>query len=199
MAAFHLFPHLPFELRARIWELTVEPRTVDVREKREYGSWGKLLHVISSTPVPAVLQACHEARNQGLYQQAFNISSVVERRYVWVNFEIDMISIGAHTWFDTFEPAERLLFRRLTFERENDESFFHFQSHKLREFSNLEEIHVICVDGLMAWQDAWECCPWPCPKENLRFIDKETGQIAVGEDLDRMVDEWMASLPDYPE
>jgi hypothetical protein len=134
---------------------------------------------MSSTPVPAVLQACHEARNQGLYQQAFNISSVVERRYVWVNFEIDMISIGADTWFDTFEPAERLLFRRLTFERENGESFFHFQSHKLREFSNLEEIHVICVDGLMAWQDAWEYVYWPCPKENLRFIDKETGQIAV--------------------
>jgi hypothetical protein len=94
--------------------LTVEPRTVDVREKREYGSWGKLLHVISSTPVPAVLHACHEARNQGLYQQAFNISSVVERRYVWVNFEVDMISIG-HSWFDTNDLAERLLIRRLTF------------------------------------------------------------------------------------
>lgn len=36
-------------------------------------------------------------------------------------------------------------------------------------------------------------------KEDLRFIDKGTGQIAVGEDLDRMVDEWMGSLPDYPE
>ncbi|GFF87074.1 hypothetical protein IFM47457_07378 [Aspergillus lentulus] len=196
MAAFHLFPRLPFELRSRIWDLTVEPRTVEVRFKREHGSWGKLLHVTSSTPVPAVLQACHEARNQGLYQQAFKISSAVEPRYVWVNFEIDMISIG-HTWFDTFEAAEKLLFRRLTFARENDESFFRVHTYELREFSNLEEIHIICEDGLMMWQDAWEFLPWPCPKKNLRFIDKQTGQIAVGEDLDRMVDEWRASLPDH--
>ncbi|PKX89208.1 2EXR domain-containing protein [Aspergillus novofumigatus IBT 16806] len=186
MAAFHLFPRLPFELRARIWELTVEPRTVEMREKREYGSWGKLLHVTSSTPVPAVLQACHEARNQGLYQKAFNFSAGVEPRYVWVNFKIDMISIG-HSWFNSIDLAERLLIRRLTFERENDESFFHFRSHELYElYPNLEEIHVICEDGLLAWQDAWRYCPWPCPKKNLRFIDKETGQIAVGKDLDRM-------------
>jgi hypothetical protein len=158
------------------------------------GSWRKVLHVTSSTPVPAVLQACHEARNLRLYQQAFIFSSAVERRYVWVNFDIDMISIG-DTDFDIMEPAEQLLIRRLTIQRKN--TFFIFESYEL--FSNLEEMHVICEDGLMAWQDAWENLPWPCPKKNLRFIDKETGQIAVGEDLDRMMDEWKASLPDDPE
>ncbi|KAL5364729.1 hypothetical protein BJX96DRAFT_138348 [Aspergillus floccosus] len=199
MVVFHLFPRLPFELRTRIWELTVKPRTVEVRVKKDDGLRGRILHVTSSTPVPAVLQVCHEARNQGLYQQAFKFPSGVEPRYVWVNFGKDMISIG-QTYFDTIELAERLQIRRLMFERENDEAFFHSESYKLRSwYPNVEEIHVICEDGLMAWQDAWECVPWPCPKPNLRFIDKETGQVAVGEDLDRMVDEWLASLPDYPE
>ncbi|KAF4172388.1 hypothetical protein CNMCM8927_001412 [Aspergillus lentulus] len=192
MAAFHLFPCLPFELRARIWQLTVEPRTVEVRVKKDDGLRGKILHVTSSTPVPAVLQVCHEARNQGLYQQAFKFPSGVEPRYVWVNFEIDMISIG-DTYFDTIEPAERQLIRRLTIQRENTDSFFRSESLELQMYSNLEEMHVICEDGLLAWQDAWEYVYWPCPKENLRFIDKETGQIAVGEDLDRMADEWMAT------
>ncbi|KAF7168387.1 hypothetical protein CNMCM5623_001470 [Aspergillus felis] len=120
MATFHLFPRLPFELRARIWELTVEPRTVEVRVKKDNSLWGEgeILHVTSSTPVLAVLQACHEARNLRLYQQAFNFSSAVERRHVWVNFDIDMISIG-DTYFHTIEPAEQLLIRRLTFESEN--------------------------------------------------------------------------------
>ncbi|KAF4212958.1 hypothetical protein CNMCM6805_000361 [Aspergillus fumigatiaffinis] len=195
MAAFHLFPRLPFELRARIWQLTVEPRTVEVRVKKDDGLRGKILHVTSSTPVPAVLQVCHEARNQGLYQQAFKFPSGVEPRYVWVNFEIDMISIG-DTYFDTIEPAEQQLIRRLTIQRENTDSFFRSESLELQMYSNLEEMHVICEDGLLAWQDAWEYVYWPCPKENLRFIDKETGQIAVGEDLDRMADEWLASLPD---
>ncbi|GFF29368.1 hypothetical protein IFM51744_00824 [Aspergillus udagawae] len=192
MAAFHLFPRLPFELRARIWQLTVEPRTVEVRVKKDDGLRGKILHVTSSTPVPAVLQVCHEARNQGLYQQAFKFPSGVEPRYVWVNFEIDMISIG-DTYFDTIEPAEQQLIRRLTIQRENTDSFFRSESLELQMYSNLEEMHVICEDGLLAWQDAWEYVYWPCPKENLRFIDKETGQIAVGEDLDRMADEWVAT------
>ncbi|PKX93384.1 2EXR domain-containing protein [Aspergillus novofumigatus IBT 16806] len=192
MAAFRLFPHLPFELRAQIWQLTVEPRTVEVRVKKVDGLRGKILHVTSSTPVPTVLQVCHEARNQGLYQQAFKFPSGVKPQYVWVNFEIDMISIG-DTYFDTIESAEQQLIRRLTIQRENTDSFFYSESRELQMYSNLEEMHVICEDGLLAWQDAWEYVYWPCPKENLRFIDKETGQIAVGEDLDRMSDEWMAT------
>ena len=71
MTAFHLFPRLPFELRAQIWQLTAEPRTVEVRVKKDNGLWGQTLHVTSSTPAPAVLQVCYEARNQGLYQPAF--------------------------------------------------------------------------------------------------------------------------------
>ncbi|KAF4211477.1 hypothetical protein CNMCM8980_002015 [Aspergillus fumigatiaffinis] len=184
MAAFYLFPRLPFELRARIWELTVEPRTIKLYFKRERISWGKVLYATSPTPVPAVLQACHEARNLRLSQQAFNFSTV-EPRYVWVNFDIDMISIG-DAYFDAIEPAEQLLIRRLTIQRKNT-AFFFFESQELETFSNLEEMHIICEDGLMAWQDAWENIPWPCPKGILRFVDKETGQIAVGEDLDRMV------------
>lgn len=31
-ATFHLFPNLPAKLGAHIWELTVEPRIVEVRE-----------------------------------------------------------------------------------------------------------------------------------------------------------------------
>lgn len=71
MTAFHLFPRLPFELRAQIWQLTAEPRTVEVRVKKDNALWSQTLHVTSSTPAPAVLQVCYEARNQGLYQPAF--------------------------------------------------------------------------------------------------------------------------------
>ncbi|GFF32224.1 hypothetical protein IFM58399_03143 [Aspergillus lentulus] len=196
MPAFYLFPHLPFELRARIWELTVEPRTIKLHFKRERISWGKVLYATCSTPVPAVLQVCHEARNLRLYQQAFSFSTV-EPRYVWVNFDIDMISIG-NACFDAIEPAEQLLIRRLTIQRQNT-AFFFFESQELETFSNLEEMHIICEDGLVAWRDAWEHISWPCPKTILRFVDEATGQIAVGEDLDRMVAKQSASLPNDPE
>lgn len=35
--AFHKFSSLPCELRTRIWELTVEPRTVDVHLQLDEG------------------------------------------------------------------------------------------------------------------------------------------------------------------
>ncbi|KAF7180980.1 hypothetical protein CNMCM7691_000109 [Aspergillus felis] len=198
MATFHLFARLPFELRARIWELTVEARTVEVRVKKD-SPWGEMLHVTSSTPVPAVLQACHEARNLRLYQQAFNFSWAVEPRYVWVNFDIDMISIG-DTYFHTIEPAEQLLIRRLTFESENSVRWdgrsgsFSFRCRGIEKFSNLEEVHITYKDFMEAWPDACENIPWPCPKENLRFFS-QGGLFAVGEDLKEMADDWLADWP----
>ncbi|UNI23957.1 hypothetical protein JDV02_009744 [Purpureocillium takamizusanense] len=121
-ATFHPFGRLPFELRARIWTLAVRARIVHVRylsssssnassnttisttttttakQNGHHGSGGGddddviLLHVLSPTPAPAVLQACHEARNLGLYERAF--ADGRDPRYVWVNFDVDIISLG---------------------------------------------------------------------------------------------------------
>jgi hypothetical protein len=77
MTTFHPFPRLPYELRMQIWELTVQPRTINIDAKSI--AWGVntkglphyLYYIISSTPAPAVLQVCREARNHGLYQKGF--------------------------------------------------------------------------------------------------------------------------------
>lgn len=68
---FHLFPYLPWELRARIWELTISPRTVslNIRHRllqRDYDdkkNWVLPKLLFTSTPIPAALHACQEARN----------------------------------------------------------------------------------------------------------------------------------------
>ncbi|KAK4076805.1 hypothetical protein ACCO45_012641 [Purpureocillium lilacinum] len=191
MATFHPFGRLPSELRARIWASTVESRTVEIRYSPETGD----LHVNSTTPVPAVQQTSHEARMQGLYQRAFAYGE--EPRYVWVNFDVDVISIGT-TYFRYLEP-ERLLIRRLKFEREDDESFFHFEARVLETFYNVEEVQVICEDGLLSWQEAWESVAWPCQKDKIKFIDKETKQEADGWELDKMWEDILGPQPDKSE
>ncbi|CCC11359.1 hypothetical protein SMACR_04062 [Sordaria macrospora] len=126
MATFHPFPRLPTELRLRVWELTVEPRTVNFRIKQSaaddvvnnrfsihYGST-RILPVHSSTPAPAALHACHEARNHLLhwkrvYQQVFCVivnqnparDSTYDEGYIYLHFELDTIDIGT-TWFHDF-------------------------------------------------------------------------------------------------
>ncbi|KAF2809811.1 uncharacterized protein BDZ99DRAFT_36873 [Mytilinidion resinicola] len=190
MATFHPFPRLPVELRARIWEMTVEPRTVEIR--LAHAAQPSICHLFSSTPVPATLQACHEARTHGLYQQAFSEiyyqvpSDGAEWRYVWLNLDIDMISIGQTSFFVFKSVAPTI--KRLKFERENsDEGFYHWESSEIRDFVNVKEIHVVCADGMGAWHKATYEHYFPCGPENVFYIDPG-GQMMRSIELDDMCD-----------
>lgn len=228
MTTFHPFRLLPFELRARIWELTLEPRTVEVRLLHKDtvvlsdGDRPSDRRLFSPTPVPATLQACQEARNQGLYQQAFYELAAVrsrsgfsvrgtpvlqacqearnqgeqavwddgERRYVWVNLEVDMISIGK-TALEKFKSVAPMI-KRLKFERENSENFFYYwESKKLRNFVNVEEVHVVCADGWRAWHGASDDHCWHCGKENLFFINPDDGRMMRSIEMDDMFDQML--------
>jgi hypothetical protein len=99
-----------------IWEMTVETvrkitpksayrtsaksimqRIVDVRQLRHQTEPHG--HLITSTPIPATLQSCREARNHGLYDRVFfevdaQEKGTSEQRYVWLNLDIDVMDIG---------------------------------------------------------------------------------------------------------
>ena len=163
MSNFHFFPRLPTELRLRIWELTVEPRTVEVRscwidktcndlnnlyppERYRTIPW----RIYSPTPIPATLQTCREARNHSLYQQiGSDIGHVDDSgpHYVWLNLDIDILSIGP-TRFSCFHTvASRVT--RLRFERSHrDDDFWDFEYKQLQLFSNVKEVQVHCMTGL---------------------------------------------------
>ncbi|KAK3491751.1 hypothetical protein B0T13DRAFT_513926 [Neurospora crassa] len=115
--SFHRFMYLPFELRARVLELTAEPRTVDVgfseRTTTQISYEGydyKVLsrHVSSVTPIPAIVQVCREACQLGVYRKLFSALEDVrdggERRYVWLNLELDIVDIG-ETLLEDFIPV----------------------------------------------------------------------------------------------
>jgi hypothetical protein len=176
MSTFHPFPRLPAELRAQIWEMTVEPRTVDVRVVQK--AIGLPSYLVSHTPIPATQQTCRESRNLGLYQQAFSdvyLRNGIERRYVWANLDIDIIDIGT-TDLSAFVPVASTI-RRLKFARENQNFFFHVESYEIgRRFGNVKEIHVVCVAGLWQWLGASEVHYWPCGVENVVMIDPEDGR-----------------------
>lgn len=188
MNTFHPFPLLPFELRALIWQSTVQPRTVEVRVDNR-GSYQNR-HLVSSTPVPAALQACREARNLGLYERALSEIST-NGRYIWVNWDIDIISIGT-SYFSYFHPCAPLI-KRLQLERHNtDDSFYHWEVNDLDAFLNVKEIFVACIDGsrVRGWYGAvgehWRY--WRCG-ENLYLIDlNDGGRIMKATEPNAMMD-----------
>ncbi|TIC91577.1 hypothetical protein CH35J_011000 [Colletotrichum higginsianum] len=136
-ATFHPFSRLPAELRARIWELTVEPRIVEVRANNDVeGSesvikWlPRMRYLCSLTPAPAQLHTCREAREHltkcpdSVYRfdKAFSELATIpseggplQERYVWFNFDNDMLSVGRtdlHEFQAVAYQIRRLRFRR---------------------------------------------------------------------------------------
>jgi hypothetical protein len=186
MSTFHLFPRLPLELRNQIWRCTAEPRTVEVRIERRYPT----RYLISPTPVPGPLKCCGEARDelQGLYQRVssdLDTQQGIDRRYVWLNLDIDMVDIGTSEFRDFDSIASTI--KQLKFTRKNnDESFYNTEKRKLVDFTNVEEIHVVCADGFWSWSGALYDHSWPCAHDKILFFDPEDGQMARGMEMERI-------------
>ncbi|KAL7908159.1 hypothetical protein GGI35DRAFT_55267 [Trichoderma velutinum] len=150
MSTFHPFPRLPIELRIRIWNLTAFPRMVHV--KLQSGSrWGNfgLQYTATSTPCPSVVQVCQESRRHAPYQRAF--TNGFEPRYIWVNFEIDMICNDNCKSPLTLEPHEQDI-QRLRFSIDGEmayDYFSHCGGRELEKFTNIKEIHL-AVDRKIA-------------------------------------------------
>jgi hypothetical protein len=211
MSTFSLFSRLPTELRLRIWALTVEPRTVDVSMSDSYLSWiyNNPLPV-TNTPVPAPLQTCQESRRelQKYYQRGFvelRNRDDMGLRYVWVNFEIDIIYIGNGNHLGDYIAVAPQV-QRLRFKAEfSDEVFSRSSMNYLQHFTSVKEIFVVCMDGMNAWWGALEESQehlWPCGEENVWLINPENGIMMRGSENDaiceqHMRDQWFEMGDDY--
>ncbi|KAH7633212.1 hypothetical protein B0T09DRAFT_280215 [Sordaria sp. MPI-SDFR-AT-0083] len=92
-------------------------------------------------------------------------------RYIWVNFEVDLINIGK-TRFDAFPQFFEHSIRRLKFESAYDYNKFKYDSH-LEHWVNLQEIQIVCTDGIEKWvllEDVWGL--WKT--RNVLLIDGKT-------------------------
>lgn len=91
---------------------------------------------------------------------------------MWANLETDIIDIGDSPFREFNNVAPNI--RRLRFERElSQEYFYHSEIQELRMFVNVQEIHVVCADGLLAWLAVFEEHYWPCDVENVFLIDPD--------------------------
>ncbi|KAI0513260.1 hypothetical protein F5B22DRAFT_611859 [Xylaria bambusicola] len=200
MPTFTPFPRLPTELRAQIWAMTIHSRAVDVRvlcnraQPARGKVWGRLTtNMVSSTPTPAILQTCREARYQGLYEQAFSEvpdADTIGRRYIWLNFAVDVVSIGRCS-LEPFKTVASLI-QRLKMERAISVERDAWQMLKLKEFVNVKEIYIVCLDGMKTWHKVSEEYFYPCGRENLFFINPDDSSIMRSIEIDLMFDEMLA-------
>ncbi|KAF3039374.1 hypothetical protein E8E12_007112 [Didymella heteroderae] len=214
MATFHLFPRLPYELRMHIWLSSIEPRVVSVDikvyveeveriAKRKKKTRRARMYMTSTTPVPAVLHTCRESRKVGLavYEKGrMEVSDPKRARgvpYVWLNWQLDCINIGAAD-FECWQPVAHRV-QRLMFERSWDEDNYVVPSqYPLHMFAGLCELHVLCKepDGPSAWVDFLDEQYIPCGTSNVYFYDQKSGRVCRGkegiEEMERLLNrEWL--------
>lgn len=146
------------------------------------------------------MHACRESRRQALYEQVFynSPSDPPEERYAWINFDMDMIDLY-HGSIDRLDHLKHRI-RRLKMERCHNDQYWHYtESPNMVWFDKLQVCHVVARRSLWAWNQVWKDVPWTCPKENLKFIDKQTGQMMGGDELDEMVEQEYAEIERHEE
>lgn len=105
LTSFHSFPKLPTEVRIMIWQLSVNPRVVEIEFSESRGFYTRVA-------TPLSLRVNQDSRNAVLllYPTCFG-NPLYESRIVF-NFELDTLLLPAHIQFHThhlfatFKPQE---------------------------------------------------------------------------------------------
>ncbi|OPB42358.1 hypothetical protein A0O28_0034750 [Trichoderma guizhouense] len=189
---FHPFPRLPFEIRSQIWALAVYPRLLHIRitpkpDTRGYFDYASMI------PQAELMHVCRESRQLAPYRKAFftTLPGDCEARYIWVNFDEDMISIQDEKMERLFPHAadiQRLRFMVPTGSyREYWEDTFHrYPDTHFKMFTALRELHFALSKGyaMMGYANYGTC-----PPDNVRYINIHGGWMLT-EAQAEMMDEW---------
>ncbi|RYP72591.1 hypothetical protein DL771_004086 [Monosporascus sp. 5C6A] len=166
MFTFHAFPCLPFELRQRIWELSMGPREVAV---------GRELARRLRTLPPPVLHACAESRSHLQRRYTKTFATGTPPRFSLVNFDIDTIycSQGELEEFESDVP----LIRWLIIESVDPDTFYYKFGHPLSDANALETLTILHIqpgiihdEWWLEWDDIME--GWYFRDDPVRFYTR---------------------------
>ncbi|KAH8589868.1 hypothetical protein B0O99DRAFT_636017 [Bisporella sp. PMI_857] len=89
---FSPFPHLPFEIRSKIWSLAQpQPRVISLQHDRHYHKCA------SKAPLPAIFHVCRESRNETLKSYNLLFTAGI-RSGTYFNFDIDTLYLSEETF-----------------------------------------------------------------------------------------------------
>lgn len=193
MAVFHPVTRLPFELRARIWELAVESRIVDISYLK--GRFGLEMRYCTWFRQRRSLQYCSLAARHAIRAYTSKPSRKESCRAMFGSTSM-LISFPLAIPTSTTSNPNACSYDGSNLKERTPRRSYISRARDLEKFNNLGGIHVVCEDGLLMWQEAWETVHWPCPEDMVRFIDKESGQQVNGWEIDKMWEDIVGPPPE---
>ncbi|TVY59255.1 hypothetical protein LCER1_G000241 [Lachnellula cervina] len=158
---FTLFPHLPSELRLKIWEeMLPGPRDVEIEYHMDYVMFNekkisKFTGWRSREPVPVGLHICQESRHEALVHYQPSFGSYFHPSKIYFNFSRDTLLFGASLPGSTYlldvflgggfhgaDDVEKLLSMVLYI---NEDSYGrrYFIWNEIRLFTSLQELKIM--------------------------------------------------------
>ncbi|KAL6907358.1 hypothetical protein GGI43DRAFT_258941 [Trichoderma evansii] len=190
---FHPFPRLPFEIRSQIWAMAVYPRLVHLRTTLPPKGPG--CYFASMIPQAELMHVCRESRQLAPYRKAFftTLPGDSEARYIWVNFDKDMICLQNENMLSLRPHAADIQRLRFTVPTGSygeywAETFTRFTNDHFKQFTALREVHLAISEDITFWGSSAGSYG-TCPSENLRFIDVHTGLMLTKPQI-QLVEEW---------
>lgn len=199
---FHQFPHLPGELRLKIWHLVLyTPRALSIncrRSRVHRQSPFAVESYSSTTPVPALLHTTRESRHEALsfYSASFETpksKSKSSKSLIYISFPYDTLHISDHILVHL--PKDALQNIRYMVLDVRDAAYFDFFNMEcLRSMEVLETLELLIerreeiTHGGMRDRDigtliedfegSRRVCPeWNCP--DVRIVDKSTRELII--------------------
>ncbi|KAF3054753.1 hypothetical protein CFAM422_013262 [Trichoderma lentiforme] len=194
---FHPFPRLPFEIRSQIWALAVYPRLLHIRiTPKPDTPENSYFDYASMIPQAELMHVCRESRQLAPYRKAFftTLPGDCEARYIWVNFDEDMISIQDEKMERLFPHAADIQRLRFTVPTGSygeywEDTFHKFPDTDFEMFTALRELHFAISERYFLW--GYETPYGTCRPENVRYVNVHTGWMLTGAQLEMVYDwEW---------
>ncbi|KAL7917947.1 hypothetical protein ACQKWADRAFT_265977 [Trichoderma austrokoningii] len=181
---FHPFPRLPFEIRSQIWAMAVYPRLVHLRTSPKSGPSPRVGHYFASKiPQAELMHVCRESRQLAPYQKTFftTLPGDSEARYIWVNFDEDMICLPHKIMSTLYPHAADIQRLRFTVPTGDDfeywaDVFTKFTNNYFKRFTVLREVHLAISENITWWSTTYGSYG-PCPPDNVKFLDLHTGLL----------------------
>ncbi|UKZ76849.1 hypothetical protein TrVFT333_004564 [Trichoderma virens FT-333] len=187
---FHSFSRLPFDIRSQIWALAAYPRLIHVRTTPKPDRFeghrfaGSDRYFASMIPQAELMHVCRESRQLAPYQKAFftTLPGDSETRYIWVNFNEDMICLEHHHLSALDPHADDIQRLRFTVPTGREfeywaESFTRFSRSKFTKFTALREVYLAISHDMHFWGQPLAPEEWESQKgwlvQNMDNIDEE--------------------------
>lgn len=198
MSSFPQFPALPLEIQIQIWRAaitSIPPRIIIAYPTKIISTRDNSI-LTARAATPGLLQACSLSRKlaaERYHRDYFCVPP--DFRKVWVDALTDIVDLGDATSLGISTRMQLEPMRHIRICGEYENFWFPFDVERFLKLRNLEQLQVVCLDGVGNWRTEWSITVVVEGEGKLVMLDKNEEDEKNGLYLSRVDNEFVVQHP----